>query len=150
MKRVIANEKPGDRGNPSPIRRTGASPGTPKRGWPENKAKQQKEVNFQISEELELPIYPRPLSRAIENLQHNAIRYCRTQVNICAQDKGQWVEISITYDGPGIEESELEAIFKPTVAISRQAIAPKVGLRSSSIYHATETFRLILQTGLAA
>ncbi|WP_412501456.1 ATP-binding protein [Shewanella chilikensis] len=79
------------------------------------------------------------MSRAIENLQHNAIRYCRTQVNICAQDKGQWVEISITYDGPGIEESELEAIFKP-----------KVGLRSSSIYHATETFRLILQTGLAA
>ncbi|HCD15056.1 MAG TPA: hypothetical protein DEQ41_15155 [Shewanella sp.] len=103
-----------------------------------------------MSEEPELPIYPRPLSRAIENLQHNAIRYCRTQVNICAQDKGQWVEISITDDGPGIEESELEAIFKPTVAISRQAIAPKVGLRSSSIYHATETFRLILQTGLAA
>ncbi|HDS1197106.1 TPA: HAMP domain-containing protein [Shewanella algae] len=74
---------------------------------------QQKELSILIPEELELPIYPRPLSRAIENLLRNAIRYCRTQVNICAEAMGPWVEISITDDGPGIEESELEAIFKP-------------------------------------
>ncbi|GGE81237.1 ATP-binding protein [Shewanella carassii] len=74
---------------------------------------QHKGLKIQIPEELELPIYPKPLSRAIENLLRNAIRYCQTRVSIQAEQTDKCVDITIADDGPGIAPEELEAIFKP-------------------------------------
>lgn len=75
---------------------------------------QQKSLSIDISEEIELPLYPRPLSRAIENLLRNAIRYSNSSVFIQAIETQGKVSIKIIDDGPGIEnEQDLKAIFKP-------------------------------------
>jgi len=75
---------------------------------------QQKELSIEIDEEIELPLYPKPLSRAIENLLRNAIRYSHSSVSIKAHKATDMVIIEITDDGPGIDnEHDLQAIFKP-------------------------------------
>lgn len=76
-------------------------------------AQQGKNILIQIPEELVVPHYPRPLSRAIENLLRNAIRYAETEITLCASVEQNKVLIIIADDGPGIEEQELQAIFKP-------------------------------------
>ncbi|QSX33893.1 HAMP domain-containing protein [Shewanella avicenniae] len=72
-----------------------------------------KELHIDIPEDLECAVHPKPLSRAIENLLRNAIRYSHKTINIRAQQLGQEVCILIDDDGQGIDEAELEAIFKP-------------------------------------
>lgn len=75
---------------------------------------QQKTLSIEIDEEIELPLYPKPLSRAIENLLRNAIRYSHSAVSIKAHKAMNIVTIEITDDGPGIEnEKDLLAIFEP-------------------------------------
>ncbi|WP_298773315.1 ATP-binding protein [uncultured Shewanella sp.] len=75
---------------------------------------QHKQLNIEIPESITLPIHPKPLSRAVENLLRNAIRYAKNSITICAKQHKHFVEIEIFDDGPGItNESDLEAIFKP-------------------------------------
>ncbi|MDR8525545.1 ATP-binding protein [Shewanella fidelis] len=75
---------------------------------------QQKQLHIDIDESIILPLYPRPLCRAVENLLRNAIRYAESQVSIQAIKLADSVQIEIIDDGPGIEnETDLEAIFKP-------------------------------------
>ncbi|BAJ00214.1 ATP-binding protein [Shewanella violacea] len=75
---------------------------------------QGKSLSINIDEEIKLPLYPRPLSRAIENLLRNAIRYANTHVEIKVSESITSIIIEIIDDGPGIEnEQDLEAIFKP-------------------------------------
>ncbi|MCL1075710.1 ATP-binding protein [Shewanella dokdonensis] len=76
-------------------------------------AQRGKNINIQIPEELLVPHYPRPLSRAIENLLRNAIRYAATAITLSAHVENREVVIIIADDGPGIDEQELQAIFKP-------------------------------------
>ena len=81
----------------------------------EFEAEQQgKSLSINIDEAITLPLYPRPLSRAIENLLRNAIRYANTHVEISASESIDSITIEIIDDGPGIEnEQDLKAIFKP-------------------------------------
>jgi two-component system sensor histidine kinase CpxA len=80
----------------------------------EFEAEQQgKHLLIDIPETLQLPQYPKALSRAIENLLRNAIRYADSQITICASQRGEHIFITIEDDGPGIAPQELEAIFKP-------------------------------------
>lgn len=75
---------------------------------------QHKQLNIEISESITLPIYPKPLSRAVENLLRNAIRYANNSITICAKQQSHYIDIEIFDDGPGIaNESDLDAIFKP-------------------------------------
>ncbi|MCG9729498.1 ATP-binding protein [Shewanella sp. Isolate13] len=75
---------------------------------------QQKQLYIDIDESIILPLYPRPLCRAVENLLRNAIRYADTRVSIQAIATTSSVQIEIIDDGPGIsDEADLEAIFKP-------------------------------------
>lgn len=76
-------------------------------------AQQSKKITIDIDEDIELNHYPKSLSRAIENLLRNAIRYANSQINIHAAKNDQEINITITDDGPGIDASELDAIFKP-------------------------------------
>ncbi|WOT04954.1 ATP-binding protein [Shewanella youngdeokensis] len=75
---------------------------------------QSKELHINIDEEICLPVYPRPLSRAVENLLRNAIRYADSKVTIQTKSQPEHLIIEIIDDGPGIENcNDLEAIFKP-------------------------------------
>lgn len=76
-------------------------------------AQQGKNIIIKIPDELTLPQYPKPLSRAIENLLRNAIRYSESEITLCARREKNEVIIVVADDGPGIEEKELQAIFKP-------------------------------------
>jgi two-component system, OmpR family, sensor histidine kinase CpxA len=80
----------------------------------EFEAEQQgKHLHLVVDEALQLNHYPKALSRAIENLLRNAIRYASTKVSITAQQQGGQVIICIQDDGQGVPPQELEAIFKP-------------------------------------
>ncbi|WP_417761828.1 ATP-binding protein [Shewanella sp.] len=72
-----------------------------------------KQLQIDIAEELEWAVYPKPLARAVENLLRNAIRYSQQLISIRAQPQGEQLCIVIEDDGPGIDDEELEAIFKP-------------------------------------
>lgn len=72
-----------------------------------------KQLTIDIDEAIELPLYPRPLNRAVENLLRNAIRYANTQVSIRAERSENETLLVIEDDGPGVENTELDAIFKP-------------------------------------
>ncbi|MCE9680108.1 ATP-binding protein [Shewanella sp. AS1] len=73
-----------------------------------------KKLFIEIDDQLTLPIAPRPLTRAIENLLRNAIRHAQTEITIRALPKDNEVVIQVIDDGPGIEvETDLQAIFDP-------------------------------------
>ncbi|MCL1094401.1 ATP-binding protein [Shewanella kaireitica] len=75
---------------------------------------QNKLLHIDIDESIQLPIYPRPLTRAVENLLRNAIRYATSQVTIQTSISAQQLKLEIIDDGPGIPDAaDLEAIFKP-------------------------------------
>lgn len=75
---------------------------------------QNKQLFIDIDEHLILPITPRPLSRAIENLLRNAIRYANNHISIKAVPYKDHILIEIADDGPGIEtDADLGAIFEP-------------------------------------
>lgn len=74
---------------------------------------QDKKITIDIDEDIELAHFPKSLSRAIENLLRNAIRYAKNDIYIHASATADEVYITIKDDGPGIDASELDAIFKP-------------------------------------
>ena len=75
---------------------------------------QNKQLHIDIDESIQLPLYPRPLTRAVENLLRNAIRYADAQVTIQALVITEQLTLEIIDDGPGIPNAaDLEAIFKP-------------------------------------
>lgn len=75
---------------------------------------QNKRLLIDIDEQLILPLTPRPLSRAIENLLRNAIHYANQQISIKAVSFNDHVLIEIIDDGPGIAlDADLKAIFDP-------------------------------------
>ncbi|MBB1270707.1 ATP-binding protein [Shewanella sp. SR44-3] len=80
----------------------------------EFEAEQQgKSLQIDIPEALQLMHYPKALTRAIENLLRNAIRYASAKIDIAAIQQGTQLIITIKDDGQGVPETELEAIFKP-------------------------------------
>ncbi|MDO6613780.1 ATP-binding protein [Shewanella sp. 1_MG-2023] len=74
---------------------------------------QQKQLEIDIPESISLDHYPKSLSRAIENVLRNAIRYADSRVTINAVQKKSHILITISDNGPGIDDAELEEIFKP-------------------------------------
>ena len=77
-------------------------------------AQQGKRLVIDIDDAITLPTNPRPLARAIENLLRNAISYAEMEINIIAQAAGNQIIITISDDGPGIEnKQDLHEIFKP-------------------------------------
>jgi len=66
-------------------------------------------------ERTEVMAHPEYLFRSLANVVRNAIRYAGEcgPIEISAQEKDGMVLISVTDQGPGIPEAELEAVFKP-------------------------------------
>ncbi|QYK05058.1 ATP-binding protein [Shewanella zhangzhouensis] len=72
-----------------------------------------KHLAIEMDDNLRLSHSPKLLARAVENLLRNAIRYAKLQVSLTVADSSTQVEIQICDDGPGVDEVELEAIFRP-------------------------------------
>lgn len=80
----------------------------------EFEAEQQgKQLHINIDDSICFEHFPKTLSRAIENLLRNAIRYAEKHVYIESQQTKHQVSILVKDDGPGLPEEELEAIFTP-------------------------------------
>jgi two-component system sensor histidine kinase CpxA len=72
-------------------------------------------VETHVDEHTEVLAHPEYLFRSLANVVRNAIRYAGEYgpIVISAQEKDGMVQISVTDQGPGIPEAELEAVFKP-------------------------------------
>jgi two-component system sensor histidine kinase CpxA len=60
-----------------------------------------------------LNCYPQPLQSAIENVCRNALKYAQKNVLLQTQVDRDQLEIRVSDDGPGINDQELEHIFRP-------------------------------------
>ncbi|MBT1445253.1 HAMP domain-containing protein [Shewanella sp. JM162201] len=72
-----------------------------------------KHLTIEMDDHLRLSHSPKLLARAVENLLRNAIRYANSALSLKVADTPDSVEIRICDDGPGVDEAELEAIFRP-------------------------------------
>ena len=80
----------------------------------EFEAEQQgKQLHIDIAESICFNHLPKSLSRAIENLLRNAIRYADKHIYIQSEQTKNSVRIVVKDDGPGLADAELEAIFTP-------------------------------------
>ncbi len=75
------------------------------------------------------PARPLALKRCLANLLENAVKY-GTRAEVRIEDDGRELRITITDDGPGIPEAELERVFEPfyRVESSRSRETGGVGL----------------------
>ena len=69
-------------------------------------------VQATVEGDLNILIRPNAIRRCITNLVINATTHAQS-VEIAAVRRGGLVEINVDDDGPGIPESEYEAVFKP-------------------------------------
>ncbi|WP_133405339.1 ATP-binding protein [Parashewanella tropica] len=74
---------------------------------------QQKQFTVEIDSELNIEVEATLLCRAVENILRNALRYAETAISICSTQDEDTLLLIIEDDGCGIEQSELENIFKP-------------------------------------
>ena len=62
-----------------------------------------------------IPVHPRSITRALDNLIENALRYAGSPVLIQSRCQDRVVQLTVLDTGPGIPESELESLKKPFV-----------------------------------
>ncbi|MDP2560557.1 histidine kinase sensor domain-containing protein [Psychrobium sp. 1_MG-2023] len=60
----------------------------------------------------------RPLAQAIENIIRNAMRFTPTSIDITVHRYDNYVELCVRDHGPGVENCELENIFRPFYRIA--------------------------------
>jgi len=67
------------------------------------------------------------LERALQNLLLNAKRYARSQVMLSVQQQGNWLQLVVEDDGPGIPPDQREAILQPFVRVDQSRNRDKGG-----------------------
>lgn len=74
--------------------------------------------------------HPHWLSRALQNLLHNACRYAAHSVSLALRDDGDCWQLLISDDGQGIAASDAERIFQPFVRLqsTQSSQEPQFGL----------------------
>jgi len=87
-------------------------------------------VHFTFSGDGALTLRPTAFRRLIANLVGNAARYGRSAVWVTGERREGWLSIAVEDDGPGIPESELEAVFRPFYRLdaARNQDVPGTGL----------------------
>lgn len=75
-------------------------------------------VDLHLEEELHMAVRPNALKRAVTNLVDNAARYGE-HVQVRAGRRGEYIEIAIDDDGPGIPEDKRDDVFKPFFRIDK-------------------------------
>ena len=58
-------------------------------------------------------VEPKSLYSAVDNLVRNALYWAKRKVKVTVNESGNWVEITVEDDGPGIPEEEWERVFEP-------------------------------------
>lgn len=88
-----------------------------------------KDVEYQIPDNLMLPVRAMAFERALGNLVGNGLKY-GDKVWIFAHHIDDYIEIMVDDDGPGLSEGEMEDVFRPFVRgdASRNSDTGGVGL----------------------
>lgn len=75
------------------------------------------------------PIVAKPLAikRVLTNVVDNAVKY-GNQANIAMDFDDDWITIVVTDEGPGIEESQLDAVFEPYYRLANDDEGHGLGL----------------------
>src|SRR5690606_32573534 len=87
------------------------------------------DVSFDDAERMPYRCRPDALRRALRNLIENAVRYGE-RARVALLRSGEWLEIVVVDDGPGIPDGEHERVFAPFVRLesSRSRATGGVGL----------------------
>jgi len=101
------------------------------------------EIDLNIAGEIFLQGYYDLLSRAVENVLRNAIKYTRSHSKVSVDAKlgvsGHQLHIDITDQGPGVAETELSSIFDPFFRGSHSQKSQSIGLGLTIALKALET-----------
>jgi signal transduction histidine kinase len=64
-----------------------------------------------VAAEVLVPGHRDGLDRLLVNLLDNAVRYAASRVTVAVRSDGEWAELTVTDDGPGIPAGDLERAF---------------------------------------
>lgn len=108
-------------------------------------------IDLNIAGEIFLQGYYDLLSRAIENVLRNAVKYTRRHSKVSVNAKlcasGRQLHIDITDQGPGVAETELSAIFDPFFRGSHHQTSQGIGLGLTIALKALETHHGKIKVG---
>jgi two-component system OmpR family sensor kinase len=98
-------------------------------------------INLNLKQEFILEVQPSLLHRAIENIIRNAIKYSSkaTEVTVDVHETPSMIEIHIKDQGPGINEFELDQVFKPFYRAGQRRENDSVGLGLAIAYRAIKS-----------
>jgi len=87
-------------------------------------------IKLAIRRDFILDVQPTLLHRAIENIVRNAIKYsnANTMVKINLEQETEMLVLKVKDQGPGLNESELEQVFKPFYRAGNRRENDSVGL----------------------
>ena len=57
------------------------------------------------------------LARVVRNLSDNALRYARARVSFSVREAGNWCELEVADDGPGVPKADRQRIFERFVRL---------------------------------
>jgi two-component system osmolarity sensor histidine kinase EnvZ len=77
--------------------------------------------------DLVVPVRASALRRAVANVLANALRHGR-RVEAAARRAGDWIEITVDDDGPGVPAEKRENAFRPFVRLDAAPDAPAAGV----------------------
>ncbi|MBL8498011.1 GHKL domain-containing protein [Nitrosomonas sp. JL21] len=86
------------------------------------------EINLDIPETISLRIDEGDLMELLGNLIDNAFKWCRMGIGISATCQGNWVEIQVKDDGPGIQSHEIARILERGVRADQSTPGHGIGL----------------------
>lgn len=69
-------------------------------------------IDLRIASAPKIPVQATAIRRCLVNLIDNAMRY-GNQVWIACREQGEWFEIGIDDDGPGVPATDRETVFRP-------------------------------------
>ncbi len=58
-------------------------------------------------------VEPKSFYSALDNLIRNALYWAKSTVRISVKENGEWIDITVEDDGPGIPEEEWDRVFEP-------------------------------------
>ena len=86
------------------------------------------EISVDIANTIGMRIDEGDLMELLGNLIDNAFKWCRTRIQISAAYQGNWVEIQVKDDGPGIQSNEIERILERGVRADQSTPGHGIGL----------------------
>jgi len=70
----------------------------------------------------------REVGRALDNLLANAMRFAKQRIRVHVEQDGDWVELSVEDDGPGVPVDRRERVLQPFVQVERDGDHSGLGL----------------------